>query len=214
MRLGALDQGRGLRRWASRWRACRCIRGWAPCCSPRARWMPCPWRLSSRPCCRSVICCATAPHPAIRTCVRGWSCCAAPEARMARIAVRSSACNVAPARSSRRCRGSPLLRRSSRRWCPSRWAHCSHSAFPIASASEREGTQGRYLLANGRGASFAHASSLARAPFIVAAALDDRDREARIDLAAPLSLDAARAAIRRPHRDAGELRLGYGAKPP
>ncbi len=58
--------------------------------------------------------------------------------------------------------------------------------FPDRIGQRREGTQGRYLLANGRGASFAHASSLARAPYIVAAALDDRDREARIDLAAPL----------------------------
>jgi ATP-dependent helicase HrpB len=50
----------------------------------------------------------------------------------------------------------------------------------------RETAPGRYLLANGRGAAFAHPSSLARAPFIVAAALDDREREARIDLAAQL----------------------------
>jgi ATP-dependent helicase HrpB len=42
----------------------------------------------------------------------------------------------------------------------------------------------------GRGAAFAQPSSLARAPFIVAAALDDRDREARIDLAAALSQGA------------------------
>ncbi|HEY6452959.1 MAG TPA: ATP-dependent helicase HrpB, partial [Steroidobacteraceae bacterium] len=50
----------------------------------------------------------------------------------------------------------------------------------------REGGAGRYLLANGRGAAFAHPVSLARAPFIVAAALEDRDREARIELAAEL----------------------------
>jgi len=59
-------------------------------------------------------------------------------------------------------------------------------AFPDRIGQRREGTQGRYLLANGRGAAFMHASSLARASFIVAAALDDREREARIDLAAQL----------------------------
>jgi ATP-dependent helicase HrpB len=63
-------------------------------------------------------------------------------------------------------------------------------AFPDRVGQRREGAQGRYLLANGRGAAFAHPASLARAPYIVAAALDDRDREARIDLAAPLPLEA------------------------
>ena len=62
--------------------------------------------------------------------------------------------------------------------------------FPDRIGQRREGAQGRYLLSNGRGAAFARASSLARAPFIVAAALDDREREARIDLAAPVSLEA------------------------
>jgi ATP-dependent helicase HrpB len=63
-------------------------------------------------------------------------------------------------------------------------------AFPDRIGQRREGSAGRYLLSNGRGAAFAQPSSLARAPFIVAAALDDRDREARIDLAAALSLAA------------------------
>jgi ATP-dependent helicase HrpB len=58
--------------------------------------------------------------------------------------------------------------------------------FPDRIGQRREGTQGRYLLANGRGAAFARPNSLARSPFIVAAALDDREREARIDLAAAL----------------------------
>ncbi len=44
-----------------------------------------------------------------------------------------------------------------------------------------------YLLANGRGASFAGAQSLAREELIVAVDLDDREREARIRLAAPLA---------------------------
>jgi ATP-dependent helicase HrpB len=57
-------------------------------------------------------------------------------------------------------------------------------AFPDRIGQRRDGPAGRYLLSNGRGAAFAQPSSLARAPFIVAAALDDRDREACIDLAA------------------------------
>jgi ATP-dependent helicase HrpB len=60
-------------------------------------------------------------------------------------------------------------------------------AFPDRIGQRRDGPAARYLLSNGRGAAFAQPSSLARAPFIVAAALDDRDREARIDLAAALS---------------------------
>jgi ATP-dependent helicase HrpB len=59
-------------------------------------------------------------------------------------------------------------------------------AFPDRIGQRREGGEGRYLLANGRGAAFAGAVSLAREEFIVALELDDREREARIDLAAPL----------------------------
>jgi len=62
------------------------------------------------------------------------------------------------------------------------------TAFPDRIGQRREGVAGRYLLSNGRGATFAGASSLARAPYIVAVALDDRSREARIDLAAELPL--------------------------
>jgi ATP-dependent helicase HrpB len=63
-------------------------------------------------------------------------------------------------------------------------------AFPDRIGQRREGASGRYLLSSGRGAAFAHPCSLARAPFIVAAALDDREREARIDLAAELPREA------------------------
>jgi ATP-dependent helicase HrpB len=59
-------------------------------------------------------------------------------------------------------------------------------AFPDRIGQRREGAPGRYLLSNGRGAAFNGQPSLARAPLIVAVALDDREREARIDLAAPL----------------------------
>ena len=64
------------------------------------------------------------------------------------------------------------------------------TAFPDRVGQRRPGTQGHYLLSNGRGAAFAAANSLARSDYIVAAALDDRDREARIDLAAPVSAEA------------------------
>ena len=54
----------------------------------------------------------------------------------------------------------------------------------------RRGTDGaRYTLANGRGAHFADTQNLAKSEFIVAVDLDDRDRDARILLAAPLSRD-------------------------
>ncbi len=57
-------------------------------------------------------------------------------------------------------------------------------AYPDRVAARREG---RYVLANGRGARFSGPVALAREEFLVAVNLDDRDREARIDLAAPLS---------------------------
>ncbi len=51
------------------------------------------------------------------------------------------------------------------------------------------GHDGRYLLANGRGARFGEPQALSKAEFIVAAELDGADRDARIFLAAPLTLD-------------------------
>jgi ATP-dependent helicase HrpB len=59
-------------------------------------------------------------------------------------------------------------------------------AFPDRIGQRREGDSGRFLLSNGRGAVFAGAQALARAEFIVAVELDDREREARIELACPL----------------------------
>jgi ATP-dependent helicase HrpB len=61
------------------------------------------------------------------------------------------------------------------------------SAFPDRIGQRREGAGGRYLLRNGRGAVFPAASSVAQSEFIVAVDLDDREREARIALAAPLT---------------------------
>lgn len=60
-------------------------------------------------------------------------------------------------------------------------------AFPDRIGQRREGEGGRFLLSNGRGAVFSGTQALARAEFIVAVELDDREREARIDLACPLT---------------------------
>ena len=60
-------------------------------------------------------------------------------------------------------------------------------AYPDRIGKRRPGSDGRYQLANGRGASFAGPESVAREDFIVAVELDDREREARVLLAAPLA---------------------------
>jgi ATP-dependent helicase HrpB len=59
-------------------------------------------------------------------------------------------------------------------------------AFPDRIARTRGGG-GRYLLANGRGATLVDAQVLGSAEFLSIAELDDSDREAKIRLAAPLS---------------------------
>jgi ATP-dependent helicase HrpB len=96
-------------------------------------------------------------------------------------------------------------------------------AYPDRIARRRGDGEGRYLLSNGRGASFAEPQALARSEFLVIAALDDAEREARVFLAAPLrrvALEAAQSdAIKRVERIewsdreravviAGERRLG------
>jgi ATP-dependent helicase HrpB len=61
-------------------------------------------------------------------------------------------------------------------------------AYPDRIARRRPGTDGaRYTLANGRGAHFADIQNLSKQEFIVAVDLDDRERDARILLAAPLT---------------------------
>jgi ATP-dependent helicase HrpB len=60
-------------------------------------------------------------------------------------------------------------------------------AFPDRIGRRRAGGEGRFTLTNGRGAHFAQPQSLARQELIVALDLDDRERDARIRLAAPLS---------------------------
>jgi ATP-dependent helicase HrpB len=60
-------------------------------------------------------------------------------------------------------------------------------AYPDRIGRRRSGAEGRYALTNGRGAYFAEAQGLARQELIVAIDLDDRERDARILLAAPLA---------------------------
>jgi ATP-dependent helicase HrpB len=60
-------------------------------------------------------------------------------------------------------------------------------AYPDRIGRRRPGTEARFTLANGRGAFFAQADSVSSQEFIVAVDLDDRDRDARILLAAPLA---------------------------
>jgi ATP-dependent helicase HrpB len=64
-------------------------------------------------------------------------------------------------------------------------------AYPDRLGLRRDGADGRYQLANGRGAQFEGPSSIAREQFIVIVEIDDRDRDAKIRLAAPV----ARAAV-------------------
>jgi ATP-dependent helicase HrpB len=59
-------------------------------------------------------------------------------------------------------------------------------AYPDRIGRTREVGGGRYVLSGGRGATFANATALARSEFIVVAALDAGEREARIQLAASL----------------------------
>ena len=62
-------------------------------------------------------------------------------------------------------------------------------AYPDRIGRRRTSSEGRYLLSNGRGAAFRGADRLSRREFLVAVDLDDRDREARILLAAALDRD-------------------------
>jgi ATP-dependent helicase HrpB len=59
-------------------------------------------------------------------------------------------------------------------------------AYPDRIGRRRAGGERRFALSNGRGAVFTESQSLAQQEFIVAVDLDDREREARILLAAPL----------------------------
>jgi ATP-dependent helicase HrpB len=60
-------------------------------------------------------------------------------------------------------------------------------AYPDRIGRRRAGSDGRFTLANGRGAYFAEPQNLAKQDLIVALDLDDRERDARILIAAPLT---------------------------
>ena len=62
-------------------------------------------------------------------------------------------------------------------------------AYPDRIGKRREGGEGRFLLTNGRGARFAKPDRLAKREFIIAIDLDDRDREAQIQLATAIDRD-------------------------
>jgi ATP-dependent helicase HrpB len=65
-------------------------------------------------------------------------------------------------------------------------------AFPDRVGHRREGSDGRYLLRNGRGARFAEPQPLARTEWLVAVEVDGRGPEARIFQAAPVTLEEIR----------------------
>jgi len=60
-------------------------------------------------------------------------------------------------------------------------------AYPDRIGKRRSGGEGRYLLANGRGAFFPKPEPLSSEEYIVAASLDGRESESRIFLAAPVA---------------------------
>ena len=60
-------------------------------------------------------------------------------------------------------------------------------AYPDRIGKRRSGGEGRYLLANGRGAFFPRPEPLSSEEYIVAASLDGRESESRIFLAAPVA---------------------------
>ena len=73
--------------------------------------------------------------------------------------------------------------------------YCWRGHIRIGSARARG--DGRYLLANGRGARFAEPQALAKSEFIVAAEMDGAEREARIFLGGADCSCGSRAAFRR-----------------
>lgn len=97
-----------------------------------------------------------------------------------------------------RSRRADEARRMAKRWAEGAGSRSSDGdasvgailslAYPDRVAKNRGGGQGGFLLANGRGATLDPALSLAREPFIVAAELSGAAAQARILLAAPISL--------------------------
>lgn len=68
-------------------------------------------------------------------------------------------------------------------------------AYPDRIGRAREAGSGRYQLSNGRGAYFAEPQAMAKSEFVVVATLDAGERDARIYLAAPLTLNALRQRL-------------------
>lgn len=68
-------------------------------------------------------------------------------------------------------------------------------AYPDRIGRRREGSHGRFLLRNGRGAQFFEDQTLAAADWIVAADVDGRGRDARVFLAAPLDEEDVLKAV-------------------
>ncbi|MDH3975864.1 MAG: ATP-dependent helicase HrpB [Deltaproteobacteria bacterium] len=62
-------------------------------------------------------------------------------------------------------------------------------AYPDRIAGKRQGSEGRYLMSNGKGAAFLHYDMLSKRDYLVAASLDGNAREARIFLAAPIEVN-------------------------
>jgi ATP-dependent helicase HrpB len=62
-------------------------------------------------------------------------------------------------------------------------------AYPDRVGRARAGASGRYVLSGGRGAALPGPAALAGSEYIVVAALDAGDREARVQLAAPVDLE-------------------------
>ncbi|AJY77919.1 ATP-dependent helicase HrpB [Paenibacillus beijingensis] len=73
------------------------------------------------------------------------------------------------------------------------WGLLLALAYPDRIAQRRP--DGRFLLANGRGAALAHLQPLSQAAYLAAAELDDSGTESRIDLAAPVSIEELEEAM-------------------
>ena len=84
-------------------------------------------------------------------------------------------------------------------------------AYPDRIGRWREPKSGRYQLSNGRGASFGDPQALASSEFIVVAELDAGEREARIFIAAPLTLRDIEEHFGAEHRGRRPRVLGLAA---
>ncbi len=179
-----------------------CIRAWRTCCCAPARSALLPLAaelaalLSERDLLRGGAVRAT------RTFARGSTSCAVTDAaasgRPRRLAARTpQRARSRAAAAARRGRSAAARRATRARRSAVESDCCSLSPTRIASACAARAREGRYTLANGRGALFAEPQALARQELIVAVDLDDRDRDARILLAAPLERAGAAAAFRR-----------------